>query len=116
MADLTGKRTMNMEKVRNLLMQAVTDLKDVLELRRVETRGDGHHVETITQLITTLGLKGSAAAEVLAVCQARNDVTYKGRMQVADEAMVTRTIQWAQRLVNETESWIKRNHPSVLGG
>lgn len=96
MADLTGKRTMNLEKVRNLLMQSVTDLKDanagdvisthrrfvaayeavlhcalaMLELRRTETRGDGHHVETITQLVTTLGLKGNASAEVLAMCQA----------------------------------------------
>lgn len=37
-------------------------------------------------------------------------------MHVADEAMVTRTIQWAQRLVDETEVWIKKNHPNVFGG
>src|SRR5437762_11718485 len=118
MADLTQKRTVNLEKVRNLLMQSVTDLKDagvrdvisthrrfvaayeaalhcalaVLELRRVETRGEGHHLDTLTELVTTLGLKSTAEAEVRAMCQARNDVTYKGRAQIADEAMITRTI------------------------
>lgn len=142
MADLTGKRTMNIEKVRNLLMQSVTDLRDagaassitayrrfvaayeavlhcalaVLEVRRVETKGEGHHIETITQLVETLGLKGNSAAEARAMCQARNDVTYKGRIHIADEAFVVRAIQWAERLVNETEGWIRKNHPSVFGG
>jgi hypothetical protein len=142
MADLIGRRTMNVEKVRNLLMQAVLDLKDakaskeitphrrfvaayevvlhcglaVLEIRRIETKGEGHHLETLTQLVEVLGLKGSAAAEVRAMCQARNDVTYKGRMQIADEALVLRTIQWAERILNETEGWVRKNQPNVFGG
>jgi hypothetical protein len=139
MADLGTKRVVNLEKVKNLLMQAVVDLEDakitavsvhrrfvaayeaalhcalaVRELKRVETRGEGHHVETLSQLVSTLGLKGPTPAEILTLCQARNDVTYKGKAAVADEAMVVRTLGIATRLLDETEGWIKKNHPIVF--
>ena len=46
--------------------------------------------------------------------QARNDVTYKGNMQLADEAQVERAIKWAERLINETVAWVQKNHPRVF--
>jgi hypothetical protein len=37
-------------------------------------------------------------------------------MQLADEVQVERAIKWADRLITETVLWIKKKHPTVLGG
>jgi hypothetical protein len=141
MADLTQQRHINIEKARNLLHQAVLDLQDaradkkaitpyrrflaaydaglhcalaVLELNRQQIKGEGHHAESFQHLLLTLGFKGGAVAEAKAMSQARNDVTYKGNMQLADEAQVERAIKWAERLINETVAWVQKNHPRVF--
>lgn len=141
MADLTQTRHINVEKARNLLHQALVDLEDakkgkgivsahcrflsaygaglhcalaVLELSKQQTKGDGHHEESFRFLLTTLGFKGVAFAEAKSMSQARNDVSYKGFMQFADEPQVERAMAWAERLINETFAWVNKNHPTVL--
>ena len=143
MADLRQQRHINIEKARNLLHHAVLDLQDaradkkaitphrrflaaydtglhcalaVLELTRQQIKGEGHHAESFHHLLTTLKFKDSAFAEARSMSQARNDVTYKGKMQLADEIQVERTIKWAERLIDETIAWVRKNHPGVFGG
>jgi len=48
--------------------------------------------------------------------KARNDVTYRGVFQIADESMVKSTIQRAESVCNETEAWVKKHYPTVFGG
>lgn len=140
MADLRPLRAFSIEKARNLFRNAHVALKDakapanyvsegrrfdaaydcalacallVLECNKVEMTGQGHHLEALKYLAKTLGLKGSTAAAIPAMVQARNSVRYDAVPLVNEQAVVS-AIAWAERVLAETEGWLQSHHALVL--
>jgi hypothetical protein len=131
-------RAVNVERARNLLVQAVLDRKDastltispyrrltaayeaslhcclaVLALSREEASGsEGHHREIIERACEILSLQ-KQAIELLAISKIRNGVQYKGAYAV-DEQTIGQTIKLADRMLAETESWVRRHQPYAL--
>ena len=131
---------MSIEKVRNLLANARTALHDarapseyvsarrrsdaaydcghacslaVLECKKVEIDGKGHHREAFDFFFQTTGLKGRTAADTPGMVAARNSLRYDA-ISMVDEVFVARGIEWAERVLAETENWLQANQPLGL--
>lgn len=140
MATLKPIRAMSMEKIRNLLANARTALADakapsqyvsarrrfdaaydcghacslaVLECKKVEIEGNGHHREAFDFFFKTTGLKGKTSADAPGMVAARNSLRYDA-ISMVDEAIVARGIEWAERVLAETETWLQLNQPMAL--
>jgi len=140
MADLRPLRTFSIEKVRNLLTNARTALKDargpaefvsaarrfeaaydcgmacallLLECNKLEISGMGHHQEALQYLCKTLKLKGKTAELIPVMSRSRNSSRYDA-LPVANEAAVASAIEWADRILAETEGWLTTNQPLAL--
>lgn len=64
-------------------------------------------------LMKTLGLKGKIADESIVMAQARNATRYDA-IPLTNEALVASAIQWADRVLAETENWLTKNQPLAL--
>lgn len=84
MAELRPIRAMQLEKVRNLLVAAVTALHDA-----------------------------NAPPQYCSAHRRRNARKYDGS-NVCDEAAVARAISWAERILTESEAWFKAHLPQAL--
>ena len=141
MAELRPIRAMQLEKVRNLLVAAVTALHDanappqycsahrrreaaydagfscalaLLEANKLEVSSDfGHHALALNFLHDTLKLKGAVAELTPVLIKARNARKYDGS-NLCDEAAVARAISWAERILTESEAWFKAHLPQAL--
>ncbi|HKX40242.1 MAG TPA: hypothetical protein VJO99_03725, partial [Burkholderiaceae bacterium] len=129
MADLRPTRTFSLGKVRNLWRNAGTALRDarapaefvsaprrfdaaydcglscallLLECSKLELTGLGHHTEAFDFLVKTLKLRGQVAAAATAMVKARNSIRYDAE-PIIDEAAVASAIEWADRILAETE-------------
>jgi hypothetical protein len=131
-------RTINVERARNLLVQAVLDHKDastltispyrrltaayeaslhcclaVLALSKEEASGsEGHNREILERACEILGLE-NPVQELLAISKIRNGVQYKGAYAV-DEQTIGHAIRLAERMLAETESWVRKHQPYAL--
>jgi hypothetical protein len=136
---LIPTRSMSIDKVRNHLMISGVDLKDarsttisvarrfdaaydaafrcslaLLEANQLESKGEGHHRETLEHMVTTLGLEKSGVAErVGPFSRARNQIRYDA-MIVVNETMLTQAISWAERIQTETINWFENKMPQAL--
>lgn len=140
MAELRPIRAMSIEKVRNLWSNAHIALKDangpaehisagrrfdaaydcgmncallLLECSKLELAGQGHHREAMVFLVKTLGLKGKTADAAPVMVQARNATRYDAT-PLTNEAVVVSAIEWADRILAETENWLTKNQPLAL--
>lgn len=140
MADMKPIRLMQIDKVRNLWRNAAVCLSDarapaqyvsaprrfdaaydcglscallVLECRKMEISGHGHHKAALEFLAKELALKGQAAQAVPAMVQARNASRYDAAPFVT-EAIVAEAIGWAERIRDETEGWLQKHQPLAL--
>ena len=136
---LTPTRSFSIEKVRNLLKGSQTDLRDsqvptvsvgrrfdaaydsgfrcalaLLEATKQESKGPGHHRESLEYLATTLGLEKTSVGELIPVLvQTRNSQRYDAVTSIT-ENMVKATVEWALRVQSETEAWFQKNLPQAL--
>jgi hypothetical protein len=140
MADLRPTRTFSIQKVKNLWRNAHTALKDarapaefvsmsrrfeaaydcglscallLLESSKLELQGQGHHVEAMAFMIKTLGLKGQVADAAGVMVKARNTIRYDAE-PIINEAAVASAVEWAERIIAETEGWLQQNQPLAL--
>lgn len=140
MAALRPIRAFSIEKVRNLWRNAEIALKDargppehlsagrrfdaaydcgmncallLLECNKLELEGQGHHREAMSFLVKTPGLKGKTADAAPAMTQARNATRYDA-IPLTNEAVVASAIEWADRILAETENWLTKNQPLAL--
>lgn len=140
MADLRPVRAMQIDKVRNLWRNSSVALGDakappqyvsasrrfdaaydcglacallVLECKKVEITGPGHHKAALEFLMKELALKGQAAQSVPVMVQARNAFRYDAAPFVT-EAFVAEALNWAERLRAETEGWLRKHQPLAL--
>ena len=131
-------RAVNVERARNLLVQAVLDHKDasmltispyrrlvaayetslhcclaVLALSKEEVSGsEGHHREIIDRACEILGVQ-KLAVELLTISKIRNGIQYKGAYAV-DEQTIGHALKLGERMLAETESWVRKRQPYVL--
>ena len=139
-AELRPVRAFSIEKVRNLFKSAKVALADarapaqyvsagrrfdaaydcglqcalvLLECSKLEVTAQNHHQVTMEFLIATLKLKGNVAAESKAMVHARNAVRYDAT-PLNNEHAVIRAIEWADRILAETEGWLQTNQPLAL--
>lgn len=140
MADLRPVRALSIEKVRNLWRNAQVALNDarapaqyvsaprrfdaaydcglacallVLECKKLEISGLGHHKAALEYLVKELGLKGQVAQAVPVMVQARNASRYDAA-PIITEAIVAEAVSWAERLRDETEGWLQVHQPLAL--
>jgi hypothetical protein len=140
MAELRPLRAFSIEKVRNLLASAKVALKDarapaehisaprrfdaaydcgldcallVLECSKLELKGQGHHTESFDFLVKALKLRGQTAAAIPTMIKARNANRYDGTPFI-NEGVVASAIEWADRILAETEAWLAISQPLAL--
>lgn len=140
MADTRQLRAFSIEKARNLWRNAQVAIRDarapaqyvsagrrfdaaydagmscallLAECEKVEIQGAGHHVEALKRMTQTLRLKGQTAAAIPAMIHARNAARYDAE-PITNEAVVQAAIDWADRIIAETEGWLQQNQPNAL--
>lgn len=140
MATLRPIRAFSIEKVRNLWKNAGLALKDanapplhvsagrrfdaaydcgmncallLLECNKLEIDGPGHHKEALAFLVKTLSLRGKVADSAPVMAQARNANRYDA-IPLTNEGVVANAIEWAKRILAETEGWLIKNQPLAL--
>lgn len=140
MAEIRQLRTFSIGKARNLWRTAQVAMRDarapaqyisagrrfdaaydaglscallLAECEKVDITGAGHHVETPKRMSHTLALKGQTAEVIPAMIQARNAARYDAE-PVANEAVVEAAIEWADRILAETEGWLQQHQPNAL--
>ena len=75
--------------------------------------GLGHHQEALNYLAKTSQLKGQIAAAIPVMVRARNSAGYDAT-PIVNESAVASAIDWAERLLAETEGWLSIHHPPAL--
>lgn len=140
MATLRPVRTFSIEKVRNLWHNAELALKDatappahvsagrrfdaaydcgmncallLLECNKLELEGQGHHQEAMAYMVKTLNLRGKVADAAPVMAKARNANRYDA-IPLSNEGVVKSAIEWADRILAETEGWLTKNQPLAL--
>lgn len=140
MADLRPLRALSIEKARNLYRNAQVALRDakapadyvsatrrfdaaydcglacallVLECNKVEVKGLGHHQEALVYLAKTLSLKGKVVEAIPVMVRARNSARYDAAPIVNEQALLS-AIEWAERVLAETENWVQAHQPLAL--
>jgi len=140
MGELRPVRALSIEKMRNLWRNAQLALKDarapaeyvsaprrfdaaydcamacalaLLESSKLEVVGLGHHQDAMNFMVKTLALRGQTAQAVPVMIRARNSVRYDA-MPLVNEQVVTSAIDWADRILAETEAWLQANQPLAL--
>ena len=85
----------------------------LLESSKLEVVGLGHHQDAMNFLVKTLALRGQTAQAVPVMIRARNSVRYDA-MPLVNEQVVTSAIDWADRILAETQAWLTANQPLAL--
>jgi len=85
----------------------------LLECQQLEVSGLGHHKEAMSRMTATLKFRGENASLALAMVSARNSLRYDAA-PFSDESTVAQAFSWAQRVLDETETWLQTNSPLVL--
>jgi hypothetical protein len=85
----------------------------VLECMKLELEGRAHHREALEFFFKTTGVKGKTASDTPGMVGARNAIRYDAAPMV-DEAFVARGIEWAERILAETENWLQTHQPLAL--
>lgn len=140
MGELRPVRAFSVEKARNLWRNAQTALSDarapaqfvsasrrfdaaydcamacallLLECNKLELAGLGHHQDAMNHLVKTLALKGQTAQTVAVMIRVRNSVRYDAA-PVVNESVVSSAIEWADRILAETEAWLATQQPLAM--
>ena len=85
----------------------------IAECEKMEIAGQGHHAEALKNMNEPLQLNGQTADAIPAMIHARNASRYDAT-PIANEAVVSDAIGWAERIIAETEGWLLKRHPNVL--
>src|SRR4051812_37307600 len=79
---------------------------------RPSTSEPGHQQTTIQTLPKTIGLPADKMKVLDAFRRARNMSDYEG--EPVEDAKVRECIEWAEALLSNVRSWIKKNKPKLL--
>ena len=79
---------------------------------RPSTSEPGHQQTTIQTLPKTIGLPADQMKVLDAFRRARNMSDYEG--EPVEDAKVRECIEWAEALLTNVRSWIKKNTPKLL--
>ena len=79
---------------------------------RPSTSEPGHQQTTIQTLTRTIGLPADKMRVLDAFRRARNMSDYEG--ETVEDAKVRECIEWAEALLSNVRSWMKKNTPKLL--
>lgn len=85
----------------------------LLECNKLEVVGLGHHQDAMNHLVKVLALKGQTAQTVPVMIRVRNSVRYDAA-PIVNESVVSSAIEWADRILAETEAWLATHQPLAM--